>query len=170
MVKSRILQVFHNTDYNPEWQKFSREAVRAIIIKNKKIALVKSKTDGFYKFPGGGVEPGENHFDALIRETREETGLNIIPRSIAELGAIHEQRKSLYGDEIFDQKSYYYYADAEDTVKEQSLDEYEKDLGYELIWEDIETAYNVNVNLGRNCEASFLTREAWVLKYLLDNG
>ena len=32
--------------------------------------------DGF-DFPGGGIEKGENHITALIREVKEETGLDI---------------------------------------------------------------------------------------------
>lgn len=163
----RILHVFDEKNYDPQWQKFPREAVRAIIVRDKRIALVKSSTDGFYKFPGGGIQHNENHIDALVRETKEETGLQIILQTIAELGMIHELRKSIHGDLIFDQKSYYYYADVTDSVAQQNLDDYEKDLGFELVWEDIEIAYSTNLALGENnCELSFLLREAYVLNLI----
>lgn len=130
--------------------------------------MVKSKTYGFYKFPGGGIKESENHFDTLIRETIEETGLNIIPKSISELGMVQELRKGMNGNEIFEQKSYYYYADVDKEILNQSLDDYEKDLGFELCWTDIETAYLANTELGTQEMFPFLQREAYVLKYLLE--
>ena len=169
-IELQILHTFDDKDYNPEWQRFSREAVRAVILQNNKIALVQSKTDGFYKFPGGGINKGENHIETLVRETHEETGLTIIPQSITELGMIQELRKGIHGDEIFDQKSYYYYADVSSIITSQDLDDYEKDLGFELVWMDIETAYNTNVELGKNQAMSFLIREAYVLNYIKNGG
>jgi 8-oxo-dGTP pyrophosphatase MutT (NUDIX family) len=134
-----------------------------------KIALVRSKTDGFYKFPGGGIEPGEDRLNALIRETREETGLRIIPRSAAELGLTREiRRKNMTEEAIFKQNSYYYTADVEDAAAQQNLTEDEKKLGYELVWTDMETAYQANAELGKQYETAFILREAFVLQYLMD--
>ena len=50
-------------DYLESWERIERNAVRAVIRKDNLIALVKSKKEGFYKFPGGGIEPGEEHID-----------------------------------------------------------------------------------------------------------
>jgi 8-oxo-dGTP pyrophosphatase MutT (NUDIX family) len=163
----RTIHVFDAKNYNPEWKKFSREAVRAIIRKGDKIAMVKSKREGFYKFPGGGMKNGENHLDTLIRETREETGLNIIPQTISAYGTIQELRKGVCGEEIFDHKSHYYFADAEDATTAQDLDDYEKDYEFELVWTDIKTARAANIALGKNPELYFLIREAYVLNLLL---
>jgi len=52
-----------------------RPAVYGVIIKDKKILLSK-QWDG-YDFPGGGIELGEPTENALIREVKEETGLNV---------------------------------------------------------------------------------------------
>ena len=160
----QTLHIFDEKNYNPDWPKSFREAVRAVIIKDNRIALVKSNTESFFKFPGGGIEQGEHHLNTLIRETQEETGLQIIPQSVIELGMVWELRKGLYGEEIFEQKSYYYYADVEDIVTIQNLTENEKRLDFELTWADIETAYNINLELGKKYETTFLLREAYVLK------
>ncbi|MBP5177680.1 MAG: NUDIX hydrolase, partial [Clostridia bacterium] len=42
-----------------------RPSARAIIIKDEKIAMVYSDKYDYYKFPGGGVEQGEDNVDAM---------------------------------------------------------------------------------------------------------
>lgn len=147
-----------------------REAVRAIIIKDGKVALVKSLKENHYKFPGGGIEKGESRIDTLIRETKEETGLIIKPDSIKECGFIHEIRKSVYSNEAFEQVSYYYFAQVEDDVSEQELSDREKDLQYILEWIDPVVAYNVDYELGQDYNNKFLLREALVLELIINNN
>lgn len=59
------------------------QAVDAIIEDGKgNIILIKRKFppyQGFYALPGGSVEKGEKHKEALIREVREETNLKVEP-------------------------------------------------------------------------------------------
>ena len=135
-----------------------REAVRAIIVKDGKVALVKSLKENHYKFPGGGIELGESHIDTLIRETKEETGLIIKYDSIRECGFIHEIRKSIFNDDAFEQKSYYYFAEVKDEICEQELSEREKNLQYVLEWVDPVIAYNVDYKLGQDYNNKFLLR------------
>ncbi len=164
----KILRVFDNNNYKASWNCFKREAVRAIIIKDNKLALVKCEKEGYYKFPGGGIEAGESHMEALIRETLEETGLHIVPESIHGFGTLLEKRRSIYGNkEIFEQYSHYYFADVSEEMEQLSLDEYEMELGYYLEFTDIETARQTNILLDNNYESDFLLREAYIMELLL---
>ena len=57
-----------------------RPAVYGVIIQDGKVLL--SKQWGGYDFPGGGIELGERIEEALVREVKEETGIEIRPNSI----------------------------------------------------------------------------------------
>ena len=60
--------------------------VRAIIVENNALALIKRQREGttYYVFPGGGVEANENFEQALAREVVEELGVNVeIVRQVA---------------------------------------------------------------------------------------
>ena len=166
----RTIAIFDEKNYKENANRFIREAVRAVIIKNGKVALVKSLKERHYKFPGGGIEENESHIDTLIRETKEETGLVIKPNTIKECGLIHEIRKSIYNNDIFEQKSYYYFAEVEDNILNQELSEYEKELQYVLEWVNPSIAYEVNTNLGKEYANKFLLREACVLKLLINKA
>ena len=59
--------------------------VDAIVEKDYKLLLVRRKKDPFkgsLSFPGGKVDEGEKVEDAVKRELREETNLNIEPTDI----------------------------------------------------------------------------------------
>ena len=49
----------------------------AVIIKDGKVLLAKQK-NGIYSFPKGHVEKNETEIETAVRETREETGLNVV--------------------------------------------------------------------------------------------
>lgn len=167
----KLLCEFDYKDYDKCTRRFERNAVRAIIFKNDKIAMVKSDKEGYYKFPGGGMEKNESKIDTLIRETIEETGLSIIPESIKEYGYTCEKRKGTYDfDEIFIQNSYYYTAEVTDTISNLSLDKYEKILGYHLEFVPLEIAYEANKRIGKNYHSSFILREAKVLEILINEN
>jgi ADP-ribose pyrophosphatase YjhB (NUDIX family) len=66
----------------------NNSSVAAIIwnASKDKIVLVKRKDVPIWVLPGGGVDPGEDFDDAILREVREETGLNV---SIEEVACIY---------------------------------------------------------------------------------
>ena len=50
--------------------------VRAAVISENKILLVKERGDG-WTLPGGWVDPGESPSEAAVRETKEESGYDV---------------------------------------------------------------------------------------------
>ena len=62
--------------------------VGAIIIDAGRVLLVERGREplrGYWSIPGGVLETGEKLMDAVRRETREETGLEIEPVSVVEI-------------------------------------------------------------------------------------
>jgi 8-oxo-dGTP diphosphatase len=62
--------------------------VGALIFEGRNILLVeraKEPLKGYWSLPGGIVEAGENLEDAIRREVREETGLEIEPLAMFEI-------------------------------------------------------------------------------------
>lgn len=58
-------------------EKLPRVAVDAIIADGKKILLIKRKDERGWALPGGLLEYGETTENAIVREVREETGLDV---------------------------------------------------------------------------------------------
>ena len=54
-----------------------RPAVYAIVVYDGKVLLMKMRHTGKYHPPGGGISVGERVEDALKREIREETGIEV---------------------------------------------------------------------------------------------
>lgn len=90
----RLLFEIDKKDYDECTHTFVRNSARSIIITNNKIAMIHSLKYDYYKFPGGGIENNENPIDAMIRETREESGLVVKPETIKEYGYVHRVQKS----------------------------------------------------------------------------
>ncbi|HLK12864.1 MAG TPA: NUDIX domain-containing protein [Candidatus Binatia bacterium] len=56
-----------------------RPAVSAVILSADGVLLQRRDDNGLWGLPGGAVEPGESVREALAREVREETGLEVEP-------------------------------------------------------------------------------------------
>jgi len=52
-----------------------RVAIRALIIQDNKVLLVKEVEDNWWALPGGGVDHGETVESTLVREVEEELGV-----------------------------------------------------------------------------------------------
>lgn len=132
-------------DYKETDKVFRRPSARAIIVRGDKLALVYSRKEKYYKFPGGGIHDDEDKKQALAREVREEAGMVVIPESIKEFGSVLRRQKSDKDENtIFEQENYYYFCDVEDELVDQDLDAYEDEAGFELRIVDIDTAIEAN--------------------------
>jgi len=56
-----------------------RPGVAAVIFQDERVLLQRRDDNGRWGLPGGSVEPGESVRTAVIREVREETGLDVEP-------------------------------------------------------------------------------------------
>lgn len=56
-----------------------KNRVRAIVIKDGLLLTIKriKNNNTYWVFPGGGIDDGENHQQALIRECKEELGVDV---------------------------------------------------------------------------------------------
>lgn len=70
----------------------------ALILHDRRVLLVKHKKLGVWLYPGGHIEPNETPEEALIREVKEETGLNIkiVAKRDEELSDTENDVRSLY--------------------------------------------------------------------------
>ena len=168
----RLLFEMDKKDYGGCTHTFTRDSARSIIIRNGKIAMIHSLKYDYYKFPGGGIEPGESAADALIRETAEEAGLTVIPESIREYGYVHRVQKSrVKENEYFVQDNYYYLCDAEEGVRPQKLDDYESDEYFTLEYVMPEFAIFSNRTKDHGPkDPVMLEREVRVLEMLISEG
>ena len=128
-----------------EEKKYPETIVGALVInKEGKILLAKSKKwDGKYTVFGGHVELGETLEDAIIREVKEESGLDV--EVVSELG---------FGESIFEKgcykKKHFVFVDflcvyeGSSTDVNLSQEEYFKDY----LWIDVDDALKMDVPYG----------------------
>ena len=168
----RLLFELDAKDYDPNGVAFVRHSARCIHIKNGLAAMVHSVKYDYYKFPGGGIEEGESAEHAMIRETREEAGLVVIPESVKEYGYVHRIQKSDHDDaDYFVQDNFYYLCDVEEGIQTQILDDYEADETYTLEYVEPDKAISVNRKAHRGpYNQMMLEREARVLELLKEEG
>lgn len=121
-------------NYPESFPVHERFNVRGVILRDGMLAMERSRM-GEYKFPGGGVDPGEELEAALCREVQEETGLVVIPSSIRPFGEIYEKRLDIYTkDSIYLCHSLYYTCEVEERTVEPDRTESEIRQGYVLSW------------------------------------
>ena len=168
----RLLFEIDTKDYDPAGKAYVRPSARCINIKDGKVAMVHSRMYDYYKFPGGGIEPGETKEEAVIRETLEEAGLVVIPESVKEYGLVHRiQSYSKRGCDLFIQDNYYYLCDVQEEPGEQSLDLYEQEEGFTFEYADPDKVIETNRKKDHGPkDQNMLEREARVLELLKEEG
>jgi 8-oxo-dGTP pyrophosphatase MutT (NUDIX family) len=150
-------------EFPPNAQVKRRTAVRAVIRGEGGTILMVRTNKGDLKFPGGGAEPGETHFETLYRELIEETGF-VIERDIAPLG------KAVSRSADFEMESYYYACTLSGETREIALDDYEKALDFTVEFVTVRAAYENNLEVLRRGGAErWVERETEVLGKLSEN-
>ena len=157
-------------DYNPSWPHSTRPSVRAIIKQDGKLALVHNGKFDYYMFPGGGIEEGESHEEALIREVKEESGLVVIPESIREYGSVLRLSRSLHLENtVFEQENFYYKCEVQDEAEATEFDIHEIEEQYSLVFLTPEEAVKRNRcnDHGEENGAVWIEKETRVMELLV---
>ena len=110
-----------------------------LIIKNENNEILLQRRQGtklwpgFLALPAGHVDEGENAYDAVIREAKEELGITISVKDIIDIFTVNRRNKSLmpYYDVYFEIDSY----EGEITISEP-------EKCSELVWSDINNLPN----------------------------
>ena len=131
----------HNYDENLE--EIYRISVRGIIFVAGKLLMIESSF-GEVKLPGGGMAPGEDEYQALVREVKEETGYDVIPESIKPFGEIEEKRLAVYEPMIWHQINRLYFCDVYAEQGQCEYSENEKEEGFHQVFYTIEEALEKN--------------------------
>lgn len=168
----RLLFDIDSKDYGACTHTYVRNSARAVIIRKGRIAMVHSLKYDYYKFPGGGIEPGERNEQAVIRETYEEAGLRVIPETIREYGYVRRIQKSeMDGTECFIQDNFYYLCETDGTIVPQKLDDYEAEERFTLEFIRPEEAIRANrLSEHGPKDLRMIEREAKVLDLLIEEG
>lgn len=130
-------------DYADDLSEILRVSIRGIIFVDDKLLMVEDSF-GEAKLPGGGMEPGEDDCQALIREVKEETGYDVIPESIKPFGEIEEKRLSIHEPMIWHQMNRLYFCEVHPEQGQCGYSENEKKYGFHPVLLTIEEALAKN--------------------------
>ena len=115
-----------------------KSAVHMIITKDNKILLQKRKGSklwpGYYALPAGHIDAGENQYEALVREAKEELGIEIDPNKILNSYVVLRRNYFEIDGRKLDDYIDYYFELTEYSGKERIIEENKCD---ELLWSDI---------------------------------
>ena len=121
---------------------------------------------------GRGAYRAAREAGRMIRETREEAGLTVLPETVKEYGYVHRIQKSDHSSaECFVQDNYYFLCEAMEHTVSQDLDEYEAKESYRLEYIDPDTAIRKNREVQNSpYNTMMFEREARVLELLKSEG
>lgn len=137
------LLVIDEHNYDDNLSEILRVAIRGIIFVDDKLLMIEDSF-GEVKLPGGGMEPGEDDYQALIREVKEETGYDVIPESIKPFGEIEEKRLSVHEPMIWHQINRLYFCSVYPGQGQCEYSENEKKYGFHQVFYTIEEALKIN--------------------------
>ena len=167
----RSIELKHYNEPFSYTRVIERLAVRAVIVKDDKLLMIKSQKNGDYKFPGGGVEKNESHEEALVREVEEESGFRLNRIDQAALRIIEESKDKELEDTMFRMTSIYYPCIASIENYGLKLDKYEEELGFTPVWIDKTEALRINEEIEEKGKGiKWIKREIRVLKEIVNKS
>jgi len=89
------------------WYHNSKPCAGALIVHDKRVLLVRRAVEPFkgcWDIPGGFLEPGEHPRDGMLREVKEETGLDV---RVIDLLGVYVDRYDFDGVALFTLNHYY---------------------------------------------------------------
>ena len=115
-----------------------KSAVHIILIDDNKILLQKRKGSklwpGYYALPAGHIDEGETQYDALVREAKEELGIEIIIDDIINNYVVLRRNFFEIDGKILEPYIDYYF----EIKKYKGIPKIiEKDMCDELLWADV---------------------------------
>src|SRR5215217_2838222 len=138
-----LLGTFRSPELSPGGRMVERTAVRGVLFRGPELLLLASR-HGDYKFPGGGVEPGESFEVALRREFREECGYDGVVVG-AELGTTREEVRAVEAAyDVFGMTSHYFACSGGAPGGRQQLEGYEAELELTPRWVTVDDALAAN--------------------------
>ena len=135
--------VMDEHDYEEGLEEIYRVSVRGIIFLDGKLLMIENSF-GEVKLPGGGMEPGEDEYQALIREVKEETGYDVIFKSIRPFGEVEEKRLSVQEPMIWHQINRLYFCDVYPERGQCEYSENEEKYEFRQVFYTIEEALEKN--------------------------
>ena len=138
----RIL-IMDAKNYDPNLAEIYRVAVRGIIFIDGKLLMIEDDF-GEVKLPGGGIDPNEDDYQALVREVKEETGYDVNLETIVPFGEIEEKRLSVHEPMIWHQFSRLYFCEVYPEQGACDYTENEKKYGFRQVLYTLEEALEKN--------------------------
>jgi 8-oxo-dGTP pyrophosphatase MutT (NUDIX family) len=138
-----LLGRFTSADLVPGGRVIERTAVRGVLFRDRQLLLLASR-HGDYKFPGGGVEPGESRADALRREFHEECGLVDVTVGPGLGSTVEEVPAVESAYDVFRMTSHYFTCSGGASGGARQLEEYEAELELVPRWVTVDEALAAN--------------------------
>ena len=115
--------------------------VAGICVKNGKVLLQKPVNDTAFAFPGGHVAFGETNEETLIREFKEEIGVDVRVGELKWVAEIYFP----WGDKRCHQICLYYMVDGDISDKDQFMGIEERGVPLEFWWIPLEQVQELEV-------------------------
>ncbi len=137
-----------NMDIEIEKQNYRfKYRVSGILIKNDRVLCVRINNNKFFCLPGGHVELNEDTIDAIIREFKEETGIDVYVKRLLYVVENFFDSNNVKCHEL----GFYYLLDTKDNININNFTKIEWDNTYlEFKWLDINSIANFKPEFLKN--------------------